>query len=453
MERTSWSRRGAIALIAAALAVAACAAVGTSRASGHALTASPAQVALDWNTYAVNAVRAATTTDGVPAGSPPRALYQIEGLIYMGYVQAAVYDAVMKIDHRFMPYSDFSGPAGDASEAAAVAAAAYKTLTFYLGDPSGTLAAAYAATIASLPNSPQTRRGVSVGEAAAADIEAKRQGDGRNAPTDTYGAVGPVVAGAWQVVPPATYAQTPWVAFMRPFMLPRAKQFRLPQAPSLTSAEYTADFNETKAYGSATSTVRTPAQTAIAYFWNANVINQDNQLYRDIVAQHGFDLASAVRLFALGNMTAADAGIACFDSKYHYLRWRPYTAIRNAGIDGNDATTADPAWTPLLSTPNHPEYPAAHGCLTSATSDVIAFVLGTNDIDVNVWGATSGGTTLTTTQHFSNVAEIQTQIVDARVWAGLHWRSSVVAGEKLGNDVAQWDLTHFFQPMGSNRLG
>ena len=231
-------------------------------------------------------------------------------------------------------------------------------------------------------------------------------------------------------------------------MLSSSSQFRLPPPPDLKSAQYAADFNETKLYGAVNSTARSQAQTDIAYFWNANVINQDNQLYRDVSVQHGMDLADTVRLLAMGNMTVADTGIACFDSKYNYLWWRPYTAIRNASIDGNPATDQDSSWLPLLSTPNHPEYPAAHGCLTSAMTSVLASVLGTNNIDVTVWGATGGGSTLKTTQHFDTVAQVQSQVVDARVWAGLHWRSSVVAGEQLGNTVATWVAGRFFQPQG-----
>ncbi len=440
-------RRGGALVAVFAVIAAVWATLGTSTAAGKQKLALSPQVALDWNSYAVAAVRSATTMNGVPAGSPPRTLYQVEGLIYMGYVQAAVYDAVVKIEHRYRPYVGFISPAGNASPEAAVIAAAYRTLTYYLGDPSGTLATEYANSLAALPNNAATQRGLAVGQAAAAEVEAVRFADGRNAPTAVYGAPGPVVPGAWQVVPPFTTAQTPWVAFMQPFMLTHSAQFRVPAAPSLGSAQYATDFNETKAYGSATSTIRTPDQTATADFWNANAINQENQLYRDVATQHGMDLVDTARLLAMGDMTVSDAGIACFDSKYHYLRWRPYTAIRNADVDGNAATTADPAWTPLLATPNHPEYPAAHGCVTSAVTDVIAKALGTNQIDITLWGATNGGSTLTTTRHFDTVAQVQSQVIDARVWAGLHWRSSVVAGEKLGNDVANWILFRFFQPL------
>ena len=418
--------------------------------SGHA--GSPrlsSQVALDWNSYAVDAVRAAHTLDGVPAGGAPRALYQPEGLIYMAYVEAAVYDAVTKIEHRYRPYHHFEAGAGHASPEAAVASAAYATLVHYLGDPSGALAAHYAASIGALPADHRTARGIAVGQAAAADIEQLRAGDGLDASTAVFGA--PFIydatnGGQWQVVPPlvAVGAQTPWVAFMRPFVLETASQFRAPPPPALGSAQYAADFNETKDYGSATSIVRTPDETAIARFWNANVPSQQNQLYRDVAVQHGMDLVDAVHLMAMGSLTVADAGIACFDSKYAHLAWRPYSAIRNADLDGNAATTADPAWSPLLSTPNHPEYPSAHGCVTSALADVLVNALGTQTINTTIWGATGGGTTLTTTRQFDTAKQLEDEIVNARVWAGLHWRNSDIAGVNIGDSVAGWALNHYF---------
>jgi hypothetical protein len=428
-------------------ATAATASATVSRQSGAAPVSS--QMALDWNSYAVDAVRSAVTLDGVPLGGAPRALYQPEGLIYMAYVEAAVYDAVTKIDHRYRTYHHFEAAAGDASIEAAVAAAAYSTLVYYLGDPSGALAAHYANSIGTLPTDKQTARGIAVGQAAAADIEQLRAGDGLDAPTGVFGA--PFVydatnAGQWQVVPPfvAVGAQTPWVASMRPFTLENASQFRAPPTPALGSAQYAANFNEVKDYGSATSILRTAGETAIARFWNANVPSQQNQLYRDVAVQHGMDLVDTVHLMAMGSLTAADAGIACFDSKYNALAWRPYSAIRNADLDGNPATTADPAWTPLLSTPNHPEYPAAHGCVTSALADVLANALGTQTIDATVWGAIGGGTTLATTEHFDTAQALKDEVVNARVWAGLHWRTSVIAGENLGDSVAGWSLSHYF---------
>jgi hypothetical protein len=409
----------------------------------------PATVALEWNTNAVAAVRAAKVVD--PQGTAPRPLYQTEGLLYMSYVQAAVYDAATKIGQRYLPYHHFEAPAGNASIEAAVIAAAYNTLVFYLGDPNGTLAAEYAASIAALPNDETTARGIAVGQAAAADIEALRANDGRDAPTPVFGA-GPVQPGVWVWAPPPSLqiAQTPWLAFMQPFMLDSTSQFRAPPPPALTSALYTRDFNEIKAYGSATSTVRTPDQTAIAYFWNANAINQVNQSLQNVAIQHTMDLLDTVRLLAAGNMIPTDAGMACFDSKYHYLLWRPVTAIRNADIDGNPNTTPDPTWTPLLTTPNHPEYPSQHGCVTSALAQVLANTVGTTNIDATIPGAQNGATTLTTSQTFATVNDLLTQLVNARVWIGFHFRNSVQVGENLGTAVANWELAQYFLPTDDN---
>ena len=256
----------------------------------------PATVALEWNANAVAAVRTASVID--PPGTAARPLYQTEGLLYTSYVQAAVYDAAVKIGHRYLPYHQFSAAAGHASLQAAVIAAAYHTLVFYLGDPGGTLAARYAASIAALPDDPATARGIAVGQAAAADIEALRANDGRNAPVSTPFGAGPLRPGLWVFAPPPSpqIAQTPWMAVMRPFMLGSTSQFRAPAPPALTSALYARDFNETKAYGSATSAVRTAAQTAIAYFWNANAINQLNQVLQNVATQHHMDLLDTVRL-------------------------------------------------------------------------------------------------------------------------------------------------------------
>jgi hypothetical protein len=399
--------------------------------------------ALAWNTIAVNTVRT------VVAPAPAR--FQTEGLIYMSYVQAAVYDAVTKIEGGYIPYHKFGGvsPEGASAEAA-VGAAARTALNYYL--PAEAAAAKvdsqYAAFRDSLGakgvSATSIAAGVAVGEAAANDIIALRSSDGRNAPTATFGAVGPVVAGAWQVVAPATSAQTPWVAFMKPFLLKKSSQFRLHLSSALASTAWANDFNETKAYGSKTSTVRTADQTAIAYFWNANVINQQNQLYQDVAKSRGMNLVNTARLFAMGELTVTDAAIACFDSKYHFLLWRPFTAIRNAELDGNPTTKPDSNWAPLLNTPNHPEYPSAHGCVSSALGEVLAKVLHSRSINVDIQGSTSGGSTLVTSRHFATVADLNNEIVDARVWIGFHYRHSTVDGVTLGRNVAKWGLKRYF---------
>ena len=418
--RRTGALRSAVRLVSVLAALAAFAGVEVAPATaegwrdGESGVTSPA-VALDWNATAVDAVRAARVVD--PPGTAARPIYQTEGLLYMSYVQAAVYDAVMKISHRYEPYHDFP-------------------------------AAKYAAAIAALPADQATARGIAVGQAAAADIEALRAGDGRNAPVSTAYGAGPLQAGVWVFAPPPSLqsAQTPWMAFMQPFLLASTAQFRAPSPPALTSAQYAADFNETKAYGAVNSSVRTPEQTAIAQFWNANAINVDNQTLRDIATQHAMDLVDTVRLLAMGDLVMTDAGMACFDSKYTYQQWRPITAIRNADLAGNPAITADPTWSPLLTTPNHPEYPAQHGCITSALAHVISTALGTDNINATIPGAQGGASTLTTSQTFATVNDLEDQLVNARVWAGLHFRNSVLAGETLGTHVADWTLQRYFQP-------
>jgi hypothetical protein len=232
---------------------------------------------------------------------------------------------------------------------------------------------------------------------------------------------------------------------MKPFLLRDAAQFRLGPPPSLVSTRYAADFNETKDYGGVTSTKRTAEQRAIGFFWTMNVINQENQELRDTATKHGMDLVDTVRLLAMGEMVVTDSAIACFDSKYHYLFWRPYVSIPGAGTDNNPDTAADSTWSPVGgATPNHPEYPSAHGCVTSASANVIAKALHTQRIDLTIPGAIEGSA-LTTTQTFATVNDVTSQLIDARVWIGFHYRFSDVEGVKLGTNVARWTLSHYFR--------
>jgi hypothetical protein len=412
---------------------AAAAAVWLSVASAttHKQAAVPPNAVLTWNTITVNAVRSSVPTK-----------VQTDGMVYMSYVQAAVYDAVMKLDGRYAPYHDFAfTPAPGASVQAAVAAAARKTLDNYLPDQSGTVDAAYNAYIASL--SGDVANGVALGEAAAADLIAFRSGDGLNAATPAYGAIGPLIVGQWQLLPNQK-AQTPWLATMRPFLLDSPAQFRAQPPPAITSQQYAKDLNETQAYGSSTSTDRTPEQKAIAYFWVGNNINQYNQTMQSAINDHSMDIVDAAHLLAIGNIVTTDAGIACFDSKLFYQAWRPTAAIHNADKDNNPDTTADPNWQPLGSIPGHSEYPSQHGCFTAAFTDALASALGTDHVDVDMPGGENGSSVLTTTQHFNTVSDIQKQVIDARVWLGFHFRNSVKVGVDVGNDVAKWELSNFF---------
>jgi hypothetical protein len=403
----------------------------------------PATAVLDWNATAVATVRAST---------PAR--FQIESDLYVSYVQAAVYDAVVKIAGRYAPYHDFASPVSPrgASLPAAVAAAAYTALAYYFPPQQVALQATYAAYLAGLATDGQAA-GVAIGQASANDIIDERTGDGRDAVISTPYGAGPLTAGVWVFAPPPSLqsAQIPWLAFMRPFLLQAPWQFRAGPPLSLGSRRYARDLNEVQAYGSATSALRTAEQTAVAQFWNAFATNQTNAMITGVVSAHALDAVDAARAFAIANMVDTDAGIACWDSKYHYLFWRPVTAIQHADLDDNSATTADGNWTPLLTTPNHPEYPAAHGCITGAESDVLTAILHTRQIEVDYPGAVGGLTTLTTTRHYATAGDLRREIVNARVWAGLHYRSSGLAGVRLGRAVARYALYNYFQPIHQHR--
>jgi hypothetical protein len=264
----------------------------------------------------------------------------------------------------------------------------------------------------------------------------------------------------WRLTPAAFAApQTPWVAHVHPFILQRAAQFLPPPPPSLTSADWVSAFNEIKAYGGANSTLRTQEQTNVAQFWSANVIRQYNGVVRAVADGRRLGLADTARLAAMVNVVGADAQIAVMYAKYRYLFWRPVSAIDPTSAapdgfgpvpgydDGNPATAEQAGWRPLLATPNHPEYPAAHGSVTAAEAAVLTAFLGSSRLDLDVHGFDQNGPAgnLNSVRHFATADDLRAEIVNARVWAGLHYRFSANAGVTLGTKVADYDLQHGFQ--------
>ncbi|HMC70577.1 MAG TPA: vanadium-dependent haloperoxidase, partial [Mycobacteriales bacterium] len=315
---------------------------------------------------------------------------------------------------------------------------------------------------AAIPDGPNKLAGQRIGWVAADQVIRTRTGDGLVTPigsTATFPTLTPG-PGVWRLTPSAYAApQTPWAAKVQPFVLKDAAQFLPGPPPSLSSSDWATAFNELKTYGSATSTARTADETAIAKFWSANVVRQYNRIARDVIDARGLDLAQSARLAAMVNVVAADAGISVMYAKYHYLFWRPVTAIDPTSVsadgfgptpgfdDGNAATVEQPGWRPLLVTPNHPEYPAAHGAVTGAMADVLGSVLGNVfNLDIHGFDANGAAGNLDAVQHFNTADDLRTQIVNARVWAGLHYRFSGLAGVALGTNVADYDLKHAFQP-------
>jgi len=445
-----------MALCALALAVV----VLATMAEGARATLPAGNTVAQWNKIAEDTV--------VGSGA-----FQNEGLIYMAYTSAAVYNATVAIDGGYEPLlgSTLTAPAG-ASLECAVVEAAYQTLHYYFSTFPALVAALDADHAEALANlggcTSDGGAGTGVGAAAASEVIYDRttgpNPDGRMTPIATTSSFPTLTPGpgVWRLTPPFAAPQTPWVANVRPFILQSGAQFLPDPPPSLSSNEWADAFKQIKAYGAVDSSVRTPEQTNIAKFWSANVIRQENRVVRDIAAAQGLDLLQTARLAAMVNVVGADAQISVMNAKYHYLFWRPVTAIDPSAVtadgygpvpgfnDGNPATIEQPGWRPLLTTPNHPEYPCAHCSISSATAEIYSTFLGTNKINLDIHGFDPAGPAgnLNAVRHFDMPNDLRNEVIYARLWAGLHYHFSGVAGIVLGRNVGKYDLRHAFQPTG-----
>jgi hypothetical protein len=360
-----------------------------------------------------------------------------EATVTLAYVQAAVYDATVAIDGGGKPYALRLRPRPRASVDAAVATAARDMLVQLLPTQAAALDADYVAALAAVPDGRAKDAGIAVGRLAAEAVIELREGDGYQA--DIGFVMPPPAPGVWQL-PPGTSPQTPWVSRMRPFLLQRADQFRPGPPPAMSSRAWADEFNEVKAVGGATSTIRTPEQGAIARFWTTHGAQQWNTAIGQLAQSRGLDVDQTARLFAMVDVVGADSLIACFDAKYDYLFWRPQFAVPQGDTDGNPATIGDATWKPLVNTPAHPEYPSAHGCASMASADALSAFLGTRRIELDMQSTVTADTM--PSRHFHTVRELIREIQNARVWAGIHYRGSTLVGSRLGDDVARWDLHH-----------
>lgn len=379
-----------------------------------------ASVIRDWNDIAV-------TTIVTNAGKPPAV-----ATIDLVYVNVAIYDAVNAIDGRYSIFAvSPTTPTAGASEEAAAIAAAYGVLrTFYPGQ-AASLDGRYAASLAPIPDGDSKTRGVLIGREVATLYLAQRSTDGRNANITYTPGSGP---GAWQPTPPAfAAAQGPWIAQMTPFAIKSPSQFRADPPPTLGSKTWIADYNETRSLGDINSVTRTPEQTEIGLFYSEHTGRQYNRILRDFAATQNFSIAREARFMAFMHVSIGDALISSWDSKFHYGRWRPVTVIRLAD---------DPNWTPLAVTPNHPEYPAAHGAFTAALAEGLRRFFGTKDVTISLSSTVTG-----TTRTFFNTDDLLKEIVVARIYGGMHFRTSVVEGIVQGTKAARWVGKHCFRPI------
>jgi len=423
------------AVLAIAIATASVAAAHRPASRHAAPSATGPDAVTDWNLYAANAILGT-------ARQPPAV-----AALSFAMVQGAVYDAVNAIDRTHEPYLVAPPASPSGSKEAAVAAAAFDVLTALFPAQLATLKPVYDAALAGIPESVAKTDGIAVGNAAAEAMLAAREDDGRFGPAPP---VPPPAPGVWRPTPPS-YASdpAPWIGNVRPFLVPSAEMLRTDGPNPLTSNAYARDFDEVKRMGSLTSTERTAEQTAIAIFWQGS---SWNDVLRELAETQGLDTADRARLFASVYTAAADGFIGCYNDKYHWTFWRPVTAIREADTDGNPATEADPGWMPLfdpatpvpapppLATPPFPDHPSAHSCASSAIVHTLQDFFGTDKVTFTI--PSSKSLTPRTFDRFSAALE---EVIDARVWGGIHFRTADVQGAVLGKKVAHLLRKHSFR--------
>jgi len=380
-------------------------------------------VITDWNESAV-----ALAT---PRMVPPAAQRAV------AMVQVAMFDAVNSIERRYRPYLVQLQAAPATSKEAAAAAAAGTVLVGLFPTSREQVQGMMASYLAAFPDGEAKSEGIKLGEAVAARILEARATDGADAP-DAYRAK----------TRPGVYVPTPitvgstWPN-VKPFALARSSQFRPGPPIALTGEQWAADYNEIKDLGSRNSTKRSPRQTEDARFWLITGPQSTDPILRQLVAAKKLSLIDSARFMALASVAMADAYIAVMDAKYRYEFWRPITAIRNADLDDNPATQADPTWQPIDNTPMHPEYPCAHCIGSSALAAVVEALFGTTEVpEIAMTSSTAPGVT----HRWTNLRAYTDEVSQARIWAGFHYRFSTLVGQAMGRKIGGYVVQNAMQP-------
>jgi PAP2 superfamily len=343
----------------------------------------------------------------------------------MALAQSAVYEAVNAITARYPRDRVDLGSAQGASVEAAVAAASRAVLLQEAPALKERIEPAYARTLAAIAEGEARTRGVGVGERAAADVLTKHSHD-----LDSIEPYRPATSPGLYV---PTTIPTGWsLGQHRPWFMKSAAQFRPGPPPALKSELWARDYNEIKAVGSATSTVRTPEQTEIARFWATNLPDVHLGLARSVASAPGREVTRNARLYAAVAAAMNETETSVFEAKYHYLFWRPITAVRNGDRDDNSATERDADWVPLIATPMQPEYPCAHCMLAAAITTVLRAEAGGNSaLDLSTTSNTARGVT----RRWTSTDAVVQEVSMARIWAGVHYRTSTEAGNHMGEQV------------------
>ena len=390
---------------------------------------------LEWNDIA-------RTFIVVPALSP------VQQTRAMAIVQVAMHDAVNGITGEYGLYQPGPpAPAGASPEAAAIGAA-FRVLRSLFGDVL-LLNARYAASLV-FHGITLDDPGLAFGDAVGAGILQLRRDDGAGSAAYVFIPESAGEVGTWTPLDALSASQSllPGWGSVTPFVLRNAAQFRPDPPPALSSETYARDYNEVKEIGAAQSSVRTDSQTQIALFWRASPTALWNPILRTAIESKPMNLSETARAMALFYLAASDASVACWEAKYVYNFWRPQAAIRRGDEDGNDATIGDPTWTPRIGTPPHPDYVSGHAANSGAMAFVLAQLFGESP-GYMIEGSSSQNPGFL--RRWLTFSEGVKEVIDARVYSGIHFRTADEVGARLGRQVAQFIMTHALRPTRPNR--
>jgi hypothetical protein len=434
-NRTLWKRFAIAVSLAVTLAGGSCyrgagnvtAANPKSRQelSGGVMSAaeSATDVISEWNQHAV-------TLTLLPAS----ALSPVQQTRVMAIVHVAVHDAVNGITGKYDTYLSPGAPPENASPAAAAIAAAQHALRSLFSNQVASLEDLFQSSLAA-HELPQNDPGIAYGRSAADAILALRANDHSAQAQFDYNAPGVGEPGVWVRLNNAPALLPGW-GNVTPFVLRSASQFRPDAPPSPGSKQYAKDYNEIKEIGALNSSTRTNDQTQIALFWRASPTAIWNPVLNQVLATRNLNLSATARIFALFYLAAADASIACWDAKYAYNFWRPMPAIKSGGSDGNDSTVGDGAWAPLVATPPHPEYPSGHSTNSSAMAAILELMFEDNP------GVPIVVTQTGITRQWQAFSEGVNEVIEARIYSGIHFRTADEVGARLGRKVARFVSNH-----------
>lgn len=366
-----------------------------------------------------------------------------EQVRFAAIMHLAVFEGVNAVTQDYESTLEALNAQRGASPSAAAIGAAHRVLRTYFPDHAATFDAARERSLRRIPKGPERRAGLEAGEAAADAVMASRENDGSDMPE--FYVPASTSPGEWQPTPSCPPEGGPYVhwAKVKTFVIRNGEQFRLPPPPALNSEQYTRAYREVKENGARDSTSRPPDRTQVAQFYETlGDAALWNPIARQLAKADRRTLAENARLFALLNMGLHDLVVALVETKYHYHFWRPETAIRAAGADGNPRTEPDLSFVPLVTTPCHPSYASGHAATTAVPREILERTFGGSGHKIVVVNPAMPGVVL----KYKTLEQIADDIDDARVFGGIHFRFDQQGGRKQGREVAEYVLLHALKP-------